>query len=223
MLPTSLATDAKLSHSRPVPRPPPCATITMHARLQCHDPLQSVLAAYACNSRDHRRHGVSFTSTCTPRTMIERRYSGYVDASATKHLHYWFVEAYNNPSTAPVVLWLNGGPGCSSLDGFLYEHGPFRINESDPTQLIPFEFTWANNTNMLYLESPVGVGFSYSDVGGSDYHCTDDTAAHDNLMAVQSFFAKFPELAKNDLYITGESCALCIQPSVHKPHNIHMR
>jgi len=104
------------------------------------------------------------------------------------------------------VLWLNGGPGCSSLDGFLYEHGPFRMNESDPTQLVPFEWTWAKQANMLYLESPVGVGFSYSDAPLKDYKCTDDTAAEDNLNAVENFFKKFPELKKNDLFITGESC-----------------
>ena len=116
-----------------------------------------------------------------------------------------FVESYSDPATDPVVLWLNGGPGCSSLDGFLYEHGPFRINETDPTKLVPFEWTWARNANMLYLEAPVGVGFSYSDDPSADYKCNDDTAAEDNLHAVESFFKKFPELSKNSLFITGES------------------
>ncbi|KAG2461772.1 PPGB protein, partial [Polypterus senegalus] len=74
-----------------------------------------------------------------------RQYSGYLNVMEDKHLHYWFVESQTNPSSSPVVLWLNGGPGCSSLDGLLTEHGPFLI------------------ANVLYLESPAGVGFSYSD------------------------------------------------------------
>ena len=47
-------------------------------------------------------------------------------ASSTKNLHYYFVECESNPSTYTVLVWKNGGPGCSSLDGFLYEHGSFR-------------------------------------------------------------------------------------------------
>lgn len=90
------------------------------------------------------------------------RYSGYLNVSATKRLHYWLVTSENNPDADPTVLWLNGGPGCSSLDGWAYEHGPFRINATDPTQLVQFDYNWNKQANMLYLEAPVGVGFSYS-------------------------------------------------------------
>ena len=46
-------------------------------------------------------------------------YSGYLDVTATKKLHYWFVESQGDPSADPVVVWLNGGPGCSSMEGKL--------------------------------------------------------------------------------------------------------
>ena len=57
-----------------------------------------------------------------------KHYAGYLDASPTKHFFYWFVESEQSPTTDPLVLWLNGGPGCSSLTGLLAELGPWRVN-----------------------------------------------------------------------------------------------
>ncbi len=52
-----------------------------------------------------------------------KQYSGFLQVGEPgRFLHYWFVESESNPSTDPLVLWMNGGPGCSSLDGFFYEH-----------------------------------------------------------------------------------------------------
>lgn len=136
------------------------------------------------------------------------QYSGYLDFGPNnrKHIHYWFVAAEKEPATAPVVVWLNGGPGCSSLDGFIYEHGPFRVDQSDPSKLVLFEQRWSKVANMVYLEAPVGVGFSYSDRPDLDYNATDDSTAIDSTDALNVFFAeKFPELKGNGLYITGES------------------
>jgi carboxypeptidase C (cathepsin A) len=83
---------------------------------------------------------------------------GYLDITKSKHYHYWFVESENEPGKDPIVLWLNGGPGCSSLDGFLYEHGPFRMNDTtSPPTLYKFDYSWAKQANMIYLESPVGL------------------------------------------------------------------
>ena len=103
------------------------------------------------------------------------QYSGYLDLPGTKkHIHYWFIASESpTPSTDPVTVWLNGGPGCSSLDGLVYEHGPFRFDPADPSKLVRFNFTWAKKSHMLYIEAPVGVGFSYSD-DPSDYACTGE-------------------------------------------------
>ena len=56
-------------------------------------------------------------------------YSGYLDVTDTKKLHYVYVESQNDPTTDPVLLWFNGGPGCSSLLGFFQEHGPWVIDD----------------------------------------------------------------------------------------------
>uniref|UniRef100_A0A8C2RM52 Carboxypeptidase n=1 Tax=Capra hircus TaxID=9925 RepID=A0A8C2RM52_CAPHI len=114
-----------------------------------------------------------------------RQYSGYLKGSGSKRLHYW--SAALSPRTGPVVLWLNGGPGCSSLDGLLTEHGPFLI------------------ANVLYLESPAGVGFSYSD--DKSYATNDTEVAQSNFEALKDFFRLFPEYKGNELFLTGESYA----------------
>jgi len=141
------------------------------------------------------------------------QYSGYLDISSSKHLHYWFVQAESNAASAPVVLWLNGGPGCSSLDGFFYEHGPFEINPSNYSELELREYRWSSIANVLYIEAPVGVGFSYAD-STSDYKITDDSAADDNRAAMEKFYELFPEYAQNDFFITGESYAGVYVPTL---------
>jgi len=151
----------------------------------------------------------------SPQPFPSPQYSGYLDISSTKHIHYWMVYSEKNPATAPVVLWLNGGPGCSSLDGYIYEQGPFGVNASNYNQLFLREYRWSQLANMVYFEAPVVVGFSYSTNPSVDYKCTDDTTAADNLAAVQTLFTvKFPEFASNPFFITGESYAGVYVPTL---------
>ncbi|XP_072374729.1 lysosomal protective protein-like isoform X2 [Scyliorhinus torazame] len=131
-----------------------------------------------------------------------RQWSGYLQASTGKHLHYWFVTSQLNPLKDPVILWLNGGPGCSSLDGFLSENGPLHVNDDGSTLYIN-EYSWNKVANVLYLESPAGVGFSYSD--DKVYTTNDDEVAENNYLALQDFFSKFPNFTGNDFYVIGES------------------
>uniref|UniRef100_A0A6I8PEB5 Carboxypeptidase n=1 Tax=Ornithorhynchus anatinus TaxID=9258 RepID=A0A6I8PEB5_ORNAN len=140
-----------------------------------------------------------------------RQFSGYLRATGTKRLHYWFVEAQRDPESSPLVLWLNGGPGCSSLDGFLTEHGPFLI-QPDGSTLEYNPYSWNLVANMLYLESPAGVGFSYSD--DKAYGTNDTEVADDNFLALREFFRLFPEFSSNELFLTGESYAGVYVPTL---------
>ncbi|KAK0725077.1 putative lysosomal protective protein precursor [Lasiosphaeris hirsuta] len=73
---------------------------------------------------------------------------------------FWFFEARKNPTTAPLAIWLNGGPGGSSMKGLLEENGPcFVASDSETTFLNPW--SWNNEVNMLYIDQPNQVGFSY--------------------------------------------------------------
>ncbi|KAF5813953.1 putative carboxypeptidase D [Helianthus annuus] len=136
------------------------------------------------------------------------QYSGYVtvNPNAGRALFYYFVESPTDSSTKPLVLWLNGGPGCSSLMGAMSELGPFRIN-SDGKTLFMNDYAWSNVANMLFLESPAGVGFSYSNTT-SDYHKSGDkNTADDAYIFLVNWLERFPQYKTRDFYITGESYA----------------
>lgn len=134
-----------------------------------------------------------------------KHYSGYLKADDENptniFLHYWFVESQSNPAHDPLVLWLNGGPGCSSMLGLFTELGPYTV--TDRGEVLNNPFGWNRKANIIFLESPAGVGFSYS-VDGSN-KTDDDMTADMNHRALQSFFEKFPQYKGRDLYLTGES------------------
>lgn len=139
-------------------------------------------------------------------------YSGYLNFSDTKALHYWFVESQGDPASDPVVLWLNGGPGCSSMEGFMAEHGPLHLNDDSTISMNPW--AWNMKANMIYLEAPIGVGFS---IGSADdmKHINDDTTSSDNRDALKVFFSdKFPQYLANGLYVSGESYAGIYVPTL---------
>lgn len=137
-----------------------------------------------------------------------RFYSGYLDLEdPLKKYHYLFVEATDDPYNAPLVLWLNGGPGCSSLLGWSTEIGPAIFKGSDETFSFN-EYTWNKLANILYLESPGNVGFSYIDSYAiQELYIDDEVSAQENFQALQNFFKKFPTYKTHDFYIAGESYA----------------
>ena len=138
-------------------------------------------------------------------------FSGYLPVGEHKHIFYAYFESESDPVNDPVVLWTNGGPGCSGLLGLFTEQGPF-FPQEDGT-LSPNEFSWNKVANMLFVEQPAGVGFSYSD-DTADYKTGDAQAAVDNHQLILSFLDRFPEVASNPLYITSESYGGHYMPSL---------
>uniref|UniRef100_A0A1I8A8H4 Carboxypeptidase n=1 Tax=Steinernema glaseri TaxID=37863 RepID=A0A1I8A8H4_9BILA len=132
-------------------------------------------------------------------------YSGFLNATNGTHLHYWLVESERDPANDPIVLWLNGGPGCSSLVGLLTELGPFRPS-ADGSELLENPYSWNKFANVFFLEAPRAVGYSYNENDPDNIQqYNDDKTADDNAAAVINFFAKFPEYQNRPFYITGES------------------
>ncbi|KAF9009563.1 carboxypeptidase C [Cyathus striatus] len=135
-----------------------------------------------------------------------KQYSGYLDVAEDKHLFFWFFEARNSPETAPLVLWLNGGPGCSSATGLLFELGPCSITKesaSSPANTTFNPYSWTQHANIIFLDQPVNVGFSYAENGNSVN--SSPVAGKDVYAFLQLFLGRFKEYSHLPFHIAAES------------------
>ncbi|KAL2532022.1 Serine carboxypeptidase-like 25 [Abeliophyllum distichum] len=138
-----------------------------------------------------------------------KQFSGYVTVNevAGRALFYWLTEAVQDPLEKPLVVWLNGGPGCSSVAyGASEEIGPFRINKT-ASGLYLNKFSWNKLANLLFLETPAGVGFSYSNTSSDHLNTGDRRTAKDSLQFLIRWMKRFPRYKNRDVYLTGESYA----------------
>ena len=145
-------------------------------------------------------------------------FSGYLPvANGEKMLHYYLQEADTDPKNKPLVLWMNGGPGASSMIGAFTELGQLIFNRdsastasteggSAPT-LFRNPYSWTTSANVLYLESPAGVGYSYCVDPENKCSNTDNSSAVDGHTALLGFFERFPAFKERKFYLTGESYA----------------
>jgi len=141
-------------------------------------------------------------------------YSGYITVNSTynSNTFFWYFPAQSGDASAPTILWLNGGPGFSSLFGMFNEIGPFYVSTDNFPALEALPFTWNKDYNLVFMDNPVGVGFSYTEdsMGYSRY---EEQVADNLYSAVSQFFQLFPNLQKNDFYFAGESYAGKYVPS----------
>ncbi|XP_042497450.1 serine carboxypeptidase-like 25 [Macadamia integrifolia] len=146
-----------------------------------------------------------------------QQYSGYVTVNKTagRALFYWLTEAIQ-PDSKPLVLWLNGGPGCSSIGyGASEEIGPFKIKKNG-TGLYLNNLSWNTVANLLFLESPAIVGFSYTNTS-SDLHTSGDSrTAKEALEFIIRWLDRFPHYKQREIYLAGESYAGHYVPQLAK-------
>lgn len=149
-------------------------------------------------------------------------YAGFltVNKKYNSNMFFWFFPALHDPKTAPVVLWLQGGPGATSMYGLFLENGPFIVTKNKTLKMR--EYSWNKCHNLLYIDNPVGTGFSFTE--DERGYATNETHVGRNVhTALVQFFELFPELQTNDFYVTGESYGGKYVPAVShaiKDYNI---
>ncbi|KAJ6027783.1 hypothetical protein N7499_001241 [Penicillium canescens] len=133
------------------------------------------------------------------------QYTGWLDIGH-KHLFFWYFDSQNDPVNDPLTLWMNGGPGASSMLGLFQEIGPCLINEhGNGTFRNPW--AWNRNSSLLFVDQPAGVGFSYVDEG-CDIPRDSKEAAVDMHHFLQIFLSEiFPDKLSSDVHLSGESYA----------------
>jgi len=138
-------------------------------------------------------------------------YSGYVSINpdCNSYMFYWFLEKDGgSDSDTPVLLWLNGGPGASSIDGLLTENiGPYQVNDAG-NGFKYNEHAWTDMYNVLIIDNPVGTGYSKTDNKTGCYVTNEAEVAAQFYIALDAFFGTLhPEYKSNPFFLIGESYA----------------
>jgi cathepsin A (carboxypeptidase C) len=135
------------------------------------------------------------------------QHHGYFKLSGgkDKEYFYWLFEAKENPETAPLVMWLTGGPGCSSELALFTENGPCSVND-DGESTKPNPFSWNSKANLVFLDQPAGTGYSYGGAS-SDTDSDEATIGEDLYHFMQELVKTYPQYHKAPFYIFGESYA----------------
>lgn len=139
--------------------------------------------------------------------IFPKQYAGQLKVSdCGNYIFFWFFESQYSPDD-PVVLWLNGGPGASSLFGLFQENGPLMLNkaEDDGLEVKARPTSWNNNAHYLVIDQPAGTGLSFSADPDSCAPGNEIESTEQLYLALQKFFGLYPAYADNDFYIFGES------------------
>ncbi|KAI9167675.1 Pheromone-processing carboxypeptidase KEX1 [Paramyrothecium foliicola] len=134
-----------------------------------------------------------------------KMHAGHIEVTPEHNgnLFFWHFQNRHIANKQRTVIWLNGGPGCSSEDGALMEIGPYRVKDENTLTLN--EGSWHEFANLLFVDNPVGTGFSFVDT--DSYIHELDVMAENFITFLTKFFEIFPEYERDDIYIAGESYA----------------
>jgi carboxypeptidase C (cathepsin A) len=147
---------------------------------------------------------------CRTTFKDQKQYTGYVHLPSSTlepyrqdysiNTFFWFIEARQAPEQAPLTIYLNGGPGGSSMTSLFLENGPCELvprDEDGYYRTVPRPWGWDRSSNILYIDQPTHVGFSYAD---SDHFLDQMTTQNTSQIAasatwhfLQGFLAAFPQ------------------------------
>ncbi|KAL9078208.1 MAG: hypothetical protein Q9157_002861 [Trypethelium eluteriae] len=140
-----------------------------------------------------------------PDGPLLKMHAGHVEITPEHNgnLFFWHFQNRHIGDRERTVIWLNGGPGCSSMDGALMEVGPYRVNDNGTLRYN--NGSWDEFTNLLFVDNPVGTGFSYVDT--DSYIHELQTMADQMVTFLEKWFTIFPEYMHDEIYLAGESYA----------------
>ncbi|KAF2099925.1 serine carboxypeptidase [Rhizodiscina lignyota] len=170
-------------------------------------PQEPALGARAAPYRLDERVGFVVNGSAIPDIPFDigESYAGLLPISdkqnETRELYFWFFPSENPNATDEITIWFNGGPGCSSMTGLIHENGPI-IWQTGTQGFTKNAYTWVNLTNMVYVEQPVGVGFTQ---GTPDI--SNEVELGQQFIGFWKNFVKAFKLENRKMYITGESYA----------------
>ncbi|KAJ3497004.1 hypothetical protein NLG97_g2236 [Lecanicillium saksenae] len=126
-----------------------------------------------------------------------------IDSKHNDSMFFWHFQNQHIADRRRTIIWLNGGPGCSSEDGALMEIGPYRMADKNSLRLNPG--SWNKFASLLFVDNPLGTGFSYVDE--HSYPRSLPEMASQFVSFLEEFFAIFPDYEQDDIYLAGESYA----------------
>ena len=132
----------------------------------------------------------------------EKQRHGLIPISKENDMFYWLFPSRQDADKDPLLIWLTGGPGCSSELAIFYENGPMRFKDGEP-EVNPV--SWNNKANLLFVDQPIGTGFSKGMI--TDIPRNENKVAEHFGIFLQGFYEKYPEFKDRPLYISGESYA----------------
>ncbi|KAJ9175095.1 hypothetical protein P3X46_013677 [Hevea brasiliensis] len=144
--------------------------------------------------------------------------TGYVTVGSSE-MFYYFIESEGNPKEDPLLLWYSGGPGCSAFNGLIYEIGPLEFNISDYEGGLPslsyYPYSWTKTASILFVDAPVGTGFSYSTTA-EGWAVSDTSTGVQVYEFLKKWLIDHPQYLKLELFVgadsySGISATLAIQ------------
>ena len=176
--------------------------------------LQNLMATSTECENEKERYRVKNLPLATQNIRSLEHYAGHImsDDMLDGHSFFWLVrEPYRREDLRPLMIWLNGGPGVSSMDGMIMENGPFKVN-NDGTALLDNPFGWYKLVDMVYVDQPFGTGFSFA----TRYLTSSEECARAMRTFLFQFTAIFPEYQGREIWLAGESYA-----GVYLPYLAH--
>ncbi|KAG7593789.1 Alpha/Beta hydrolase fold [Arabidopsis thaliana x Arabidopsis arenosa] len=147
---------------------------------------------------------------------LETGYIG-VGEGEKEQLFYYFIKSENNHEEDPLIIWLTGGPACTALSALAFEIGPLTFktkgyNGGLPS-LVSTTYSWTKVASIIFLDQPVGTGFSYS-TSPLSHKPSDTGEAKQTYEFLQKWLVENPEFVSNPFYVGGDSYAGIVVPAI---------